>query len=101
VITAELGAIGIWLLVTGVVLMVIELSLAGLLAVRLAQHGRELTERLRREQDQLQADVERLQESIAETVALWRPYRRLLWWLRHPLTLALLQSYARRRATAR
>ncbi len=29
---------------------------------------------------------------------LWRPYRRALRWLRHPLVLALLGSYRRRMA---
>jgi len=35
---------------------------------------------------------------MAETQALWQPYAGLLRWLRHPLTIALIQSYARRRA---
>ncbi|HKW70078.1 MAG TPA: hypothetical protein VJP81_05785 [Candidatus Dormibacteraeota bacterium] len=97
----DLGLIGIWLLVASAVLIIIELSLAGLWSVRLSRRARELSEQMRREQAQLQADVERLEESLAEAIELWQPYGRLLRWLRHPLTIALLQSYARRRATVR
>jgi len=53
------------------------------------------------EQTQLHSDVERLRAALAETEVLWRPYRRLLRWLRHPLAIALMQSYARRRASVR
>ena len=60
-----------------------------------------LTERLMAQQAELRADVERLQASIAETGVLWQPYRRLLRWLRHPIAIALIQSYARRGAGAR
>jgi len=40
--------------------------------------------------------VERLKRAIEETKALWRPYRRYLRWVRHPLVIALLGSYRRR-----
>jgi hypothetical protein len=49
----------------------------------------------------LNADLERLRASVAETHELWQPYRRLLRLLRHPLTIALMQSLARRGVAAR
>ena len=99
--SSELGWIGVWVLVIGVAAVVGELALMAVWAVRLAGRSRALSERLLDQQAQLRADVERLQASIAETGVLWQPYRRLLRWLRHPIAIALLQSYARRRAAAR
>lgn len=93
-----LGSIGIWLLVVSAVAVVVELAVMGLWSVRLARKSRVLSERLLAEQARLRADVERLQASIAETQALWQPYGRLLRWLRHPIAIALIQSYTRRRA---
>jgi hypothetical protein len=46
----------------------------------------------------VQADLNRLRLAIEETRRLWKPYSRILRWLRHPLVAALLQSYSRRRA---
>jgi len=99
--SSELGWIGIWLLVIGVAAALGELALVGVWTARLARRSRVLNERLLAQRAQLRADVERLQASIAETGVLWQPYRRLLGWLRHPIAIALLQSYARRRAAAR
>ena len=96
----DLGWIGIWLLVIGSAAVLVELALMGIWTARLARRSRTLSERLMADQARLRADVERLQASIAETQALWQPYRRLLRWLRHPIAIALLQSYARRRAAA-
>ena len=97
----SLGWIGIWLLVIGAVAVVAELALMGLWTARLARKSRRLSERLVAEQTRLQADVERLQAAMAEMQALWQPYRRLLRWLRHPIAIALIQSYARRRMAPR
>lgn len=97
----DLTSIGIGLLVAGVVAMVIEAALAGFWTVRLSGRARMLNQRLLQEQMQLRADLGRLQESMAETAVLWQPYRRAWRWLRHPLTIALVRSYARRRAAAR
>lgn len=97
----DYGLIGIWLLVIGVVAIVAEGTLAGIWSVRLARRAKALRERLLEEQERLQADVERLRLAIAETETLWQPYARLLRWLRHPLVIALLESYARRGAAAR
>ena len=95
------GLIGIWLLIASAVLILFEGLLAGLWGVRLSRRARALSDRLRSEQLELREAVERLELSIAESMTLWQPYRRLLRWLRHPLTIALAQSFARRRAAAR
>jgi len=55
-----------------------------------------LSERLQTERAELEADLEKLRLAMEETRRLWRPYRRLLRWLSHPLTIALWQSYRRR-----
>lgn len=97
----DLSWIGIWLLVVGVALIVLEGAFAALWSVRLARRSRALSERMASNQAQLRADSERLRASIAEMQVLWQPYGRLLRWLRHPIAIALFQSYARRRAAAR
>ena len=94
----DYGSIGVWLLVIGAVAVVVEGALAGLWSFRLARRAQELRGRLVEEQERLQVDVERLRLAIAETETLWQPYARLLRWLRHPIVIALIQSYARRRA---
>ena len=98
---SNLDRVGVWLLVAGVGAIVVEGALAALWSVRLVKRSRSLSERLTSEQAQLQADLERLRAALAETQVLWRPYRRALRWLRHPIAIALLQSYARRRAAGR
>ena len=97
----DLGWVGVWLLVVAVVAIVFEFGLAGLWSVRIARRSRTLTGRMLAEQARLRADVERLQAAIAETHALWQPYSRILRWLRHPIAIALIQSFVRRRAAAR
>ncbi len=92
---------GIWLLVFGVVVIVIELAIAGVWTARIARRSIQLNRRLAEEQRLLQADVERLRRALAEAAELWAPYARLLRYLRHPLIAALIQSYVRRRAAAR
>jgi hypothetical protein len=98
---SNVDRIGVWLLVASVGAIVVEGALAGLWSVRLVKRSRSLSERLTSEQAQMQADLERLRAALAETQVLWRPYRRALRWLRHPIAIALLQSYARRRAAGR
>jgi hypothetical protein len=44
----------------------------------------------------LASDLETLSLAMAETQRLWLPYRTILRWLGHPLTIALLGSYRRR-----
>ncbi len=94
----DLSWIGIWLLVIAAIAIVFEGVLAGLWSVRLANRSRALAERLRSEQAQLRAGVERLRAASDEARILWLPYRRILRWVRHPLAIAILQSYARRAA---
>lgn len=93
--------IGVWLLVAGVVVIVVELAVGGILAARVARRARTLSERLGSEQAMLQQDIAKMRESIEEMDRLWRPYARLLRWLRHPLAVALVESYSRRRSAAR
>jgi len=97
----DLGWIGIWLLVVAVVAIIVEAGLAGLWTVRIARRSKVLSERLAAEQARVQADVERLQAALAEMAILWQPYGRLLRWVQHPLAIALVQSFVRRRAAGR
>lgn len=97
--TALLGTIGIWLLVGGVLGIIIEMALVAVWGVRMSRRSRALAERIESERILIRADVERLKRAIEETRMLWRPYRRILRWLRHPLVLALIGSYRRRMAT--
>ena len=97
----DLGWVGVWLLIVGVVAILFEFGLAGFWSVRIARRSRTLSGRVLAEQAELRADVERLQAAIAETRALWQPYSRILRWLRHPIAIALIQSFVRRRAAAR
>lgn len=93
--------IGIWLLVVSVVLIMLEGALAAIWSLRVSRKGRAISELIASQQVVLKADLDRLRATIAETEELWQPYRRLLRLLRHPLTIALMQSFARRRAPAR
>ena len=97
----DLGWIGVWLLVLGVLAIVLQGVFAAVWTVRIVKRSRALSEALASEQAKLQAESVRLQAALVEMELLWRPYRRLLGWLRHPIAIALLQSFARRRAAAR
>lgn len=96
----DIGWIGVWLLVAGILAILLECALAALWSVRLTRKARALSLSLANDQRLIQADIERLRVRLADTEALWRPYARVLRFLRHPLVLALMQSYARRRARA-
>lgn len=93
--------IGIWLLVAAAVVIMLEGALTVLWSVRLSRKARAISELMASQRAALTADVERLRANIAEMHELWEPYRRLLRLLRHPLTIALMQSFARRGAAAR
>jgi len=95
---ALLGTIGVWLLAVGAVALLIEMGLAAVWGVRMGRRMRVLTASIETERSDIQADLDRLKLAIEETKRLWRPYRRILRWLRHPLVLALLGSYRRRMA---
>jgi hypothetical protein len=92
------GWIGVWLLVGSAVAIVLEMALAGIWSLQVTRRARELSERLATESGQVQADLARLKAALEETKVLWRPYRRVLRWARHPLAIALMESYARRKA---
>lgn len=98
---SNLGWIGVGLLVIGAVAIVIEGVIAMLWTLRLSRRAAALNAQLAARQAELRSDFERLQAALAETHVLWQPYRRLLRLLRHPLTIALMQSFFRRRAGAR
>jgi len=98
---ALLGTIGVWLLVAGTLAIVIELVLVAVWSMAMGRRMQTLTAYIEGERADIQGDLERLKLAIEETKRLWRPYRRILRWLRHPLVLALLGSYRRRRMAAR
>src|SRR2546430_11319277 len=93
---ADLGWIGIWLLVVGAAAIVIEMALAGIWSVRITRKSRTLSERLAVEQARLRADVERLRAALAETAVLLQADGRPLGWLPHPLPISLVQSFGMR-----
>jgi C4-dicarboxylate-specific signal transduction histidine kinase len=93
-----LGTIGVWLLVAGALAIIIEMALVAVWGARMTRRSRALAERIENERSMIQADVERLKRAIEETRMLWRPYGRILRWLRHPLVVALIGSYRRRMA---
>ncbi len=95
---ATLSAIGIWLLVAAVLAIVVELALMAVWGLAMGRRMQALSQGLSSQRAEIQADVDKLKRAIEETRALWRPYRRALRWLRHPLVLALLGSYRRRMA---
>jgi multidrug efflux pump subunit AcrA (membrane-fusion protein) len=96
--TPDLAVLGIWLLVFAFAVIVVELALAGYWTARVARRAQVLSAQLASQQAVLQADVERLRANLAETQLLSQPYRRVLRLLRHPITIALMQSFARRMA---
>ena len=98
---SDLSLIGIWLLVASVAVIALEGLLAALWSIRLSARAMVLSERLMSERLSLEGDVQRLRMTLDETVELWQPYRRLMRLLQHPLAIALMQSYARRRMAAR
>jgi hypothetical protein len=93
-----LSTIGIWLLVAGVVAIVVEMVLLAVWGSAVARRMRTLVLYMESERIVMQRDVERLTQAIEETKMLWRPYGRALRWVRHPLVVALLGSYRRRRS---
>ena len=92
----DAGWIGIWVLIGSGVVILVELAVMGVWSARLARRGQALAVVLQREQGQVQADLERLLAALEETRQLWKPYRRVLRWLRHPLVIALIGHYRRR-----
>ena len=98
---STLGWIGVWLLVAGALAIVIEGAVAVVWTVAIGRRARALSQRLENEQALIEEDQKRLLAALEETRRLWKPYERVLRWLRHPLAIALLESFARRRVAAR
>jgi hypothetical protein len=95
---AMLGTIGIWLLVGAGVLLIIELVLIAVWGAAMSRRMLALNQSVASQRAEIQADLERLRLAIEEARVLWRPYRRILRTLNHPLLLAVFASVRRRRA---
>jgi len=93
---SPLGWYGIWLLMGSVAVILVEAALVGIWGVRLSRRARALRVLLEGERGLIESDVARLRAAIEEMRTLWRPYARVLRWLRHPLVIALIGSYRRR-----
>jgi hypothetical protein len=94
----ELGWIGVWLLVTAGLAILVELIVVAVWGLAMGKRARLLAEQLQTERGLLESDLQRLRLALEEMQRLWKPYRRALRWLRHPLVIALLASYRRRLA---
>ena len=92
-----LGWVGVGLLVVAGLAIVIEAVLAAIWGTAVATRAVKLSERLQSERGMLQSDLETLRLALEEIERLWRPYRTILRWVNHPLVIALLGSYRRRR----
>jgi hypothetical protein len=95
-----LTTIGVWLLVVSAAAILVEGVVAAVWAASLVKRSRALSEGVEAQRALIEDDLARLRAAIEETKRLWRPYERILRWLRHPLVIALLESLARRRARA-
>jgi len=92
----QLGWPAVWVFIGSSVVILVELAVAGVWSARLARRGRAVALALQEQRGLVEADLERLRAAIEETRALWRPYARVLRWLRHPLVVALIGYYRRR-----
>lgn len=92
-----LGWVGVGLLVVAGLTIVVEAVIAALWGAAVARRALTLSERLQTERGLIESDLENLRLALEETKRLWRPYRFVLRWLQHPLVLALIGSYRRRR----
>ena len=91
------GWIAVWVFVVSSGVIAVELAVGGLWGLRLARNGRAVAAALQSERALVEADMARLRAAMDETRELWRPYRRVLHWLRHPLIVALIGYYRRPR----
>jgi hypothetical protein len=92
------GWIGVWLLAVGLLAIAIELALMLPRALRLQRKAAALRSLLERSSADRDLELGRLQELMAEIEYKLRPYRRVRRVALHPLTVALLASYRRRRS---
>jgi hypothetical protein len=93
--------LGVTLLIVCVVMIGFEGYLLASWTWQLAKRAQLLSERMATEQLLLKTDMDQMMAQLEVTAVLWQPYGRALRWLRHPLAIALLESFVRRRATAR
>ena len=92
----QLGWPAVWVFIGSSVVILVELAVAGVWSARLARRGRAVALAVQEQRGLVEADLERLRAAIEETRVLWRPYARVLRWLRHPLVVALIGYYRRR-----
>jgi len=92
----QLAWYGVWLLVGSAAVIVVEGALVGVWSLRLSRRARALAVLVQDDRGLIEGDLARLRAAIEETRTLWRPYARVLRWLRHPLVVALIGSYRRR-----
>ena len=92
----QLAWYGVWLLIGSAAVIVVEVALVGVWSLRLSRRARALAVLVQDERGLIEADLARLRAAIQETRTLWRPYARVLRWVRHPLVVALIGSYRRR-----
>jgi len=95
------GWIGIGVLIAAVVAVVIEGVVAAVWSMRVAKAAQLLSERVETEQAEIEADLAKVRAALEEMRRLWQPYRRVLRWIQHPLVIALIGSYRRRRMGVR
>src|SRR5665213_4039424 len=76
--------------------MAIPHQAATTLSMTIARRALAVSQRLETERSLVESDLEKLRLALEETKRLWRPYRMILRWVRHPLVIALLGSYRRR-----
>jgi hypothetical protein len=98
---SDLAWLGVTLLIVSFVMIGVEGALLGIWSWNLAKRAKLLSERLATDQVLLKSDVDQLIAQLEVMAVLWQPYRRALRWARHPLAIALLESYGRRRMAAR
>jgi hypothetical protein len=98
---SDLAWLGVALLIVCVAMIGVEGFLLGSWTWQLAKRGRLLSERLATERVLLQSEQDQLVAQLEVMGILWQPYGRALRWARHPLAIAVLQSFARRKAAAR
>jgi hypothetical protein len=91
------GWVGVGLLVVAGLAIVVESIVAAWWGYSVAKRAMTLSQRLETERGLLDDVLEKLRRALEETKRLWRPYGVALRWLQHPLFIALLASYRRRR----
>ena len=95
------GWIGIGVIIAALVAIAIEGAVAAVWSLRVAKAAELLSQRLETERAEIEADMAKLRAALEEMQRLWQPYRRALRWLQHPLVIALISSYRRRRMGVR